>query len=120
MIQVHKFLFQSKVIRVLNLWQKNHVFGEDVIQPLFDLADPNHPIQKEVANLISMKANKAKVATQPQQQHPHTPQQHTPQYQNTPQQQQPQTPQHTPQQNSHQPTSTTPSTNIVTPATVSM
>ncbi|KAK4871457.1 hypothetical protein RN001_016448 [Aquatica leii] len=38
---------KSKVIRVLNLWQKNQVFQPDVIQPLFDLADPNHPIYKE-------------------------------------------------------------------------
>ena len=40
-------MFQSKVIRVLNLWQKNSVFQSEVIQPLFDLADPNHPIHKE-------------------------------------------------------------------------
>ncbi|XP_046471550.1 SR-related and CTD-associated factor 4 isoform X1 [Neodiprion pinetum] len=38
---------KSKVIRVLNLWQKNAVFQPEVIQPLFDLADPNHPIHKE-------------------------------------------------------------------------
>jgi len=38
---------KSKVIRVLNLWQKNAVFPAEVIQPLFDLADPNHPIHKE-------------------------------------------------------------------------
>lgn len=35
---------KSKIIRVLNLWQKNNVFAPDVIQPLFDLADPTHPI----------------------------------------------------------------------------
>lgn len=40
---------KSKVIRVLNLWQKNQVFQPDVIQPLFDLADPNHPLYKEQA-----------------------------------------------------------------------
>lgn len=40
---------KSKVIRVLNLWQKNAVFPSEVIQPLFDLADPNHPIHKEQA-----------------------------------------------------------------------
>ncbi|XP_022903762.2 SR-related and CTD-associated factor 4 [Onthophagus taurus] len=39
---------KSKVIRVLNLWQKNQVFAPEVIQPLFDLADPNHPIYKEI------------------------------------------------------------------------
>lgn len=37
------------MIRVLNLWQKNSVFQPEVIQPLFDLADPNHPIHKEQA-----------------------------------------------------------------------
>ncbi|XP_014233999.1 splicing factor, arginine/serine-rich 15 [Trichogramma pretiosum] len=41
---------KSKVIRVLNLWQKNSVFPPEVIQPLFDLADPNHPIHKEQSN----------------------------------------------------------------------
>lgn len=44
-------MLQSKVIRVLNLWQKNSVFESEVIQPLFDLADPNHPVHKEQAAL---------------------------------------------------------------------
>lgn len=35
---------KSRIIRVLNLWQKNSVFAPEVIQPIFDLADPNHPI----------------------------------------------------------------------------
>uniref|UniRef100_A0A1A9WBX4 RRM domain-containing protein n=1 Tax=Glossina brevipalpis TaxID=37001 RepID=A0A1A9WBX4_9MUSC len=35
---------KSRIIRVLNLWQKNNVFAPDVIQPIFDLADPNHPV----------------------------------------------------------------------------
>ncbi|XP_055855720.1 SR-related and CTD-associated factor 4 isoform X2 [Episyrphus balteatus] len=35
---------KSRIIRVLNLWQKNNVFAPDVIQPIFDLADPSHPI----------------------------------------------------------------------------
>lgn len=39
---------KSKIIRVLNLWQKNNVFAPDVIQPLFDLADPNHPIYQNL------------------------------------------------------------------------
>ncbi|XP_056641196.1 uncharacterized protein LOC130448053 isoform X1 [Diorhabda sublineata] len=39
---------KSKIIRVLNLWQKNNVFLPEVIQPLFDLADPNNPIYKEI------------------------------------------------------------------------
>lgn len=33
------FLFQSKIIRVLNLWQKNGVFDMDIIQPLMDMAN---------------------------------------------------------------------------------
>lgn len=41
------------MIRVLNLWQKNQVFAPEVIQPLFDLADPNHPIHREQAALAS-------------------------------------------------------------------
>lgn len=41
---------KSKVIRVLNLWQKNAVFPPEVIQPLFDLVDPNHPVHKEQTN----------------------------------------------------------------------
>jgi len=35
---------KSRIIRVLNLWQKNNVFAPELIQPLFDLADPSHPI----------------------------------------------------------------------------
>lgn len=35
------FFFQSKIIRVLNLWLKNNVFAPDVINPLFDLCNPN-------------------------------------------------------------------------------
>lgn len=29
---------QSKIVRVLNLWQKNAVFKSDIIQPLLDMA----------------------------------------------------------------------------------
>jgi RNA-binding protein 16 len=32
---------------VLNLWQKNNVFAPEVIQPLFDLANPDHPIHQQ-------------------------------------------------------------------------
>ena len=36
-------LFQARVIRVLNLWQKNSVFPVEIIQPLLDLtSDPNN------------------------------------------------------------------------------
>ncbi|XP_068219538.1 SR-related and CTD-associated factor 4 isoform X3 [Palaemon carinicauda] len=64
---------KSKVIRVLNLWQRNQVFAEDIIQPLFDLADPNSSIQREVGAQIAQKASKAKAqqhyAQEQQQQH---------------------------------------------------
>ncbi|KAI5639490.1 RNA recognition motif domain-containing protein [Phthorimaea operculella] len=40
---------KRNIIRVLNLWQKNSVFGADVIQPLMDMADPNHPLHAELA-----------------------------------------------------------------------
>ena len=39
---------KSKVIRVLNLWQKNNVFPSDAIQPLFDLANPQSEIFKKL------------------------------------------------------------------------
>lgn len=32
------FTLQSKIVRVLNLWQKNGVFKIEVIQPLLDMA----------------------------------------------------------------------------------
>lgn len=32
------FPLQSKIVRVLNLWQKNGVFKIEVIQPLLDMA----------------------------------------------------------------------------------
>lgn len=32
------FTWQSKIVRVLNLWQKNGVFKIEVIQPLLDMA----------------------------------------------------------------------------------
>ena len=39
------FLSQSKIVRVLNLWQKNGVLPTEVIQPLMDLAkDPQDPL----------------------------------------------------------------------------
>lgn len=53
---------KGKIIRVLNLWQKNSVFTPDVIQPLFDqLADPNNPIHRDAvaaSNGISMTIDK--------------------------------------------------------------
>jgi len=50
---------KSRIIRVLNLWQKNKVFEEDIIQPLFDLADSNHPLHKQISNQIASKNAKA-------------------------------------------------------------
>ncbi len=44
---------KSRIIRVLNLWQKNSVFAPEVIQPLFDLADPNHIIYQNQPPLDS-------------------------------------------------------------------
>ena len=39
---------KSKVIRVVNLWQKNNVFHSDAIQPLFDMANPQSEIFKNL------------------------------------------------------------------------
>ena len=33
---------------MLNLWQKNEVFVSEVIQPLFDLANPNSELSKKM------------------------------------------------------------------------
>lgn len=43
---------KSRIIRVLNLWQKNNVFKSEVIQPIFDLADPNHPIYHQMPPIV--------------------------------------------------------------------
>lgn len=53
------------MIRVLNLWQKNQVFNPEVIQPLFDLADPNHPIHKEQGVVQSNGVNQGVVKGSP-------------------------------------------------------
>ena len=62
-LKIFSQLFQSKVVRVLNLWQKNNIFGEEVIQPLFDLADPTHPIQEKILQTINQKPSKAKTSS---------------------------------------------------------
>ena len=49
---VFYLFFQSKIIRVLNLWQKNEVFTADVIQPLFDLANPASDLHRIVEEQI--------------------------------------------------------------------
>ena len=44
MIEIYLLWLQSKLIRVLNLWQKNNVFTSAIVQPLLDLvADANNP-----------------------------------------------------------------------------
>ncbi|CAK9295779.1 unnamed protein product [Gordionus sp. m RMFG-2023] len=45
---------KSKVIRVLNLWQKNETFFTDVIQPILDLANPKF-IEKLTSSKKSQK-----------------------------------------------------------------
>ncbi|XP_068601471.1 SR-related and CTD-associated factor 4-like [Brachionichthys hirsutus] len=54
---------KSKIVRVLNLWQKNGMFGMDVIQPLMDMAD---------GTLGSVSALEAPTDFQPQTQDPMT------------------------------------------------
>ncbi|XP_022094763.1 splicing factor, arginine/serine-rich 15-like isoform X2 [Acanthaster planci] len=45
-VNTFQFLFKcppegrAKIVRVLNLWQKNSVFSADIIQPLLDMANP--------------------------------------------------------------------------------
>lgn len=43
---------KSRVIRVLNLWQKNEVFAAEVIQPLFDLANPNSELSRQLEEQV--------------------------------------------------------------------
>lgn len=43
---------KPKIVRVLNLWQRNSVFTTDVIQPLLDMANPNVSIKSE-SNQVS-------------------------------------------------------------------
>lgn len=38
-------LIQSKVIRVLNLWQKNGVFQSEIVQPLLDLTVDSNDLE---------------------------------------------------------------------------
>ena len=42
------YIFSAKVIRVLNLWQKNGVFTTEDIQPLFDMANAQSDIYKSL------------------------------------------------------------------------
>lgn len=54
-------MFQSKVIRVLNLWQKNAVFTTDVIQSIFDLTD-NPDYEHPQANPLPVVENSPKLS----------------------------------------------------------
>lgn len=38
---------RPRIVRVLNLWQKNGVFSSEIIQPLLDMADPNSSHSQE-------------------------------------------------------------------------
>lgn len=42
---------KNKIVRVLNLWQKNGVFSTHVIQPLLDMADSNSVFNNQSAEL---------------------------------------------------------------------
>lgn len=48
---------KCRLIRVLNLWQKNNVFAPEIIQPLFDLADPNNPLHQQLAAQMNESTN---------------------------------------------------------------
>ena len=52
-------ILQSRIIRVLNLWQKNEVFTADVIQPLFDLANPSSDLHRQVEDQIKRGVDKS-------------------------------------------------------------
>lgn len=44
---------KSKIVRVLNLWQKNGVFNSQVIQPLLDMANPNSALTLPTESTLS-------------------------------------------------------------------
>jgi len=48
---------KSRVIRVLNLWQKNEVFTADIIQPLFDLANSGSDLHRQVEEQVKRGEN---------------------------------------------------------------
>lgn len=58
---------RGKIVRVLNLWQKNNVFSPAVIQPLLDLcADPeNHDLFTKVQQLVQAATGLAPSVPQP-------------------------------------------------------
>lgn len=44
---------KPKIVRVLNLWQKNGVFSSQVIQPLLDMANPNSSLTLPTESTLS-------------------------------------------------------------------
>jgi len=44
---------KPKIVRVLNLWQKNGVFNSQVIQPLLDMANPNSNLTLPTESTLS-------------------------------------------------------------------
>lgn len=44
---------KPKIVRVLNLWQKNGVFNSQVIQPLLDMANPNSSLNLQSDSSLS-------------------------------------------------------------------
>ncbi|XP_013385088.1 protein SCAF8 [Lingula anatina] len=62
---------RSKIVRVLNLWQKNNVFPVEVIQPLLDMAvDPNNPqalasAQQAVENMLAKNSSQKQQSKPP-------------------------------------------------------
>ena len=51
------FNFQPKVVRVLNLWQKNGIYSPDVISPLIDMASQSQKsLQAAISKHKKMKA----------------------------------------------------------------
>ncbi|CAG0901685.1 unnamed protein product, partial [Cyprideis torosa] len=59
---------KSKIIRVLNLWQKNQIFSPEVIQPILDLVNPDHPLHQQIEEELRTRSErKAPVAPSPPQ-----------------------------------------------------
>ncbi|XP_048485585.1 SR-related and CTD-associated factor 4 [Plutella xylostella] len=70
---------KRNIIRVLNLWQKNNVFGPDVIQPLMDMADPNHPLHQEIQQQQNANGSSMNISNSSDNRPSPGPAQHTPQ-----------------------------------------
>ncbi|KAI1294746.1 SR-related and CTD-associated factor 8 [Halotydeus destructor] len=45
---------KPKIVRVLNLWQRNNVFSTEIIQPLLDMAHPNSALKQGSPNSNTM------------------------------------------------------------------